>query len=394
MFSILDKYIFRFYISYFMLCIIALVGLFLIIKLVDDLDIIIANKVERGIVLFYLIYTVPSIFVEVAPVSVGVAVLITLLFFSRHRELLAIATCGININRFIFTLFPAFLIVSLLLIAVNEQVVPYTNKQAQFIKKVYIEKIPFSDLPTKAMTASYLITSRSYSYFKTTGFSFPFWLCISDDAQLRNPFMMSIGLIDYSGTRLYRVNLLEFTSSFDDLKSDAQIDMIVYSKQTSKWIGTHCIKRTFLPSGLTIKTDVLSNIPVNLPFSTQDFSRLVTKSEEMNIPTLYNHIKIFKKIGYISSALVTDFYFRFVIILSPIILGINLLGFCFSSYKTSKIAIPFVYGFSIIFLYYALYSLSLALGRGGILPPIVAVLLSPIISSIYTISQIKKFERK
>jgi LPS export ABC transporter permease LptG/LPS export ABC transporter permease LptF len=129
--GILDRYIARSYVGKFALVLVAFWSLFVLVSFMDLFDDVQVNKVKGAVVLHYYAFASPSIVQLVTPVAVLVAVLITFGVLARRNEVTAMKAAGISVYRIALPALAMGLLVSLLVFAASEYVLPPANRVAK-----------------------------------------------------------------------------------------------------------------------------------------------------------------------------------------------------------------------------------------------------------------------
>jgi LPS export ABC transporter permease LptG len=129
--TLLDRYIARSYIGHIVLVLGAFVSIFLLAHFMDIFDDIQHNKVRGRVVFHYYFFHSVAIVHIVAPVAVLVAVLVTLGVLARRNEVTAMKAAGLSIYRIAAPLLVMGLLASGTLFALQEFVLPTTNRIAE-----------------------------------------------------------------------------------------------------------------------------------------------------------------------------------------------------------------------------------------------------------------------
>lgn len=128
--SLLDRYIARTWLAFFLLVILAFTSIFFLAEFMDLFDDIQHNRVKGRVVVHYYAYHVFQIVHLVSPVAVLVAVLVTLGVLARRNEVTAMKAGGISVYRAVTPVLAMGLLMSALLYGMQEFVLPHTNKVA------------------------------------------------------------------------------------------------------------------------------------------------------------------------------------------------------------------------------------------------------------------------
>ena len=138
--KIIDKYLIKHFIGPFFFCLLAFVLLYIAGDLVDKLNEMIENNVDIRILFPYYMNSIPFIFVQTAPIAVLVSIMFSLGTFNRHNEITAMRASGISILRILWPFIAIGFIISVAVFIVNDRVVPDTIMNAAEIKEEKIEK--------------------------------------------------------------------------------------------------------------------------------------------------------------------------------------------------------------------------------------------------------------
>ncbi len=128
--SLLDRYIAWSFLGFYALIMLAFTSIFFLAEFMDLFDDIQQNKVKGRVMVHYYSYHIFQILDLVTPVAVLVAVLVTLRVLARRNEITAMKAGGISVYRVVAPILAMGALMSGLLYAAQEFVLPYTNKVA------------------------------------------------------------------------------------------------------------------------------------------------------------------------------------------------------------------------------------------------------------------------
>jgi LPS export ABC transporter permease LptF/LPS export ABC transporter permease LptG len=129
--TLVDRYIARSYLGYVTLVLCAFVAIFVLAELMDLFDDISHNKVKGKVVLHYYLFHSVAIVHIVVPVAVLVGVLVTFGVLARRNEVTAMKAGGLSVYRIAAPLLAMGTLVSSGLFALQEFVLPHTNRIAE-----------------------------------------------------------------------------------------------------------------------------------------------------------------------------------------------------------------------------------------------------------------------
>lgn len=128
--TLLDRYIARSYVGYVLLVLAAFLSIYVLAHFMDLFDDIQQHHVRGRVVLHYYLFYSVAIAHIVAPVAVLVAVLVTFGVLARRNEVTAMKAGGLSVYRIAAPLLAMGLLVSATLFALQEFVLPTTNRIA------------------------------------------------------------------------------------------------------------------------------------------------------------------------------------------------------------------------------------------------------------------------
>ncbi|MEW5982443.1 MAG: LptF/LptG family permease [Acidobacteriota bacterium] len=134
--SILDGYLGRSFLRVFALTFVGVMGIFYISTFIDLSDKVFKGQATLGMVAEYLVYATPQFAYYVAPLSVLIAVLVTVGVLTRNSELIVMRACGISLYRTSVPLVLLGVAASAALFFFGENVLAYTNRRAEALNHV------------------------------------------------------------------------------------------------------------------------------------------------------------------------------------------------------------------------------------------------------------------
>ncbi len=341
--TILFRYIFREYAKIFAMCFAGLLTIYLVIDFFEKIRRFLRYDVSLMPLLAYFALKVPAISYQIAPLAILMATLLTLGLLSRSNEITAMRSCGISLP-WISSPFLAFaMAVALVLLLFSSTIIPLASEQAEQIRVVQIEK-KTGPLTVKAPQP---------------------WARISADA------LMQVNEIDVGGTAIRGVRLFHFDPGFR-LDRTTEAEEARYTSQG--WTLYNGTQRRFLPDS-TVSVSTFAELRVDLPLIPEDFATSLSgDSETMTFRAIRNYVGRFSHAGFSFTRLLTDYYgrlaFPFVTIIM-VLVGIAL-SLRRSGVRGGSMAVGIGQAFLVGFCYWTTHSIAIALGRGGLLAPMLA----------------------
>ncbi|MDD5155752.1 MAG: LptF/LptG family permease [Candidatus Omnitrophica bacterium] len=360
---ILDRYVLRSVLSIFLTCLLTFVFLYIVIDVISSLEDILKQKVGLLILIKYYLSYLPIIFVQVSPFSCLLATLYAFGKLNRDNELVAMRSAGLSIFQIARTVIIFGALVSFFVFLVNDRLVP----ASVILTKKIREQIESGTKKSRDKEHQDIINLAMYG--------------------LKN--------------RLFFVN--KFSPATDTmegiiiLQQDPQQNItkkIVANKGVYKdgvWVFYRSITYDLDTTGQIIgEPHYFDEEVMDITETPADFLTQRQNPDSMTIGQINDYLDKLTHSGAttVIRNLKVDLYRKFTEPLTAFM--IILLGIPFSLKIKRRAAGLASFGLAIImgFLYYVLNAVGIALGKGGIIFPAVAVSLSHIaafITGIYLI---------
>lgn len=341
--GILFWYIFRQYMKVFLLCMTAVLTVYLVVDFFEKLRNFLGHDAELVVILLYFLYRIPFMSLEVAPGAALLATILTLGFFNKNHEITAMRSCGMSFFQ-IATPFLAFgILASTILFAFTAVMVPLANKQAKYIKNVVIQKKP------QALTLG------------KNGL----WLRFGQNALLK------INGVQRDGNILQEPRLYQMGEDFD-LKEIIEAQRAVY--RSREWVLESASRRQVSRKG-RITAMRYELLPLNLPLTPTDFRTWMTVDpKDMTLHQLGEYIDRLNRDGHKSDRLSTDYWGRMAYSMVTFVMTLIGVSISFRTTGTRDMTVSKGVGqaLGIAFLFFAAHRLGIELGENGALVPIVS----------------------
>lgn len=353
---ILDNYILRSIIQIFLSAILLFTFLYILIDTATHLDDFMANKVPAGVILNYYASFFPVIFVQTSPIACLLAVLFTYSGLNNNNEIIALRASGLDYRKITRPAIIFGLMLTAVVFLVNERFAPQAAILAQEIKKNRIE--------------------------------------VNDKARAGKP--QPIKYLFFYGLD----NRLFFIDAFDPAEKTLSGVTIIgqdeRQRMTEKitafrgeWTGTgwkllNCQVAHYNPDDQASTSDVqfFKEKSFNLNESPDDLMKQRLNVTSMNIRQLRAYIKRFKASGAVAALnnLKVDLHQKIAYPFACIVIIFVGLPFALVTGKRKGLTFASV-GVALLigFLFYVVNAVGLALGKGGVLAPVAAAWLAPVL---------------
>ncbi len=138
--SLLSRYVCRVFAQYFGLGLSICAGLFFLIELFDRIDNFIDYQAHWLDVIYYLLLRLPGILYLMVPVACLLASVLTFSTLNKHNEIVAMRAAGVAPLRLALPLFGLGWFACLMLLAVQEYVLPYAHRTEREVWRYRIQK--------------------------------------------------------------------------------------------------------------------------------------------------------------------------------------------------------------------------------------------------------------
>lgn len=333
---VLDKYISKEVLAPFALGIVGFVMVMTVDLLFTFVDLIINKGIPLGAVMQLLLFKLPAILVLTFPVATLFGVAMCLGRLSKDNELIALRTSGITFYRIVLPIIIISLFVSLASFITNEKIVPYSNQRSQEIIRKIIIKRPLPNI-------------KENIFFKDA-YNRHFYI---GKINTKTRWLDNIMVYELAGEKLPRVITAQ----------RAYLEGLVLTLYKG-------ILHKYDDKGFLAYEAEFDEMKMNLNENPLTFAHSKTP-EEMTSVELKDKITKLDKSGVSTKSLKTDFYMKYSIPLTALVfalIGIPLALPGLRSGRTWGMILTIV----LMFTFYVFASVFRSLGRGGILPPMLA----------------------
>ncbi|MDP2939576.1 MAG: LptF/LptG family permease [Candidatus Omnitrophota bacterium] len=363
---ILDRYILKSLVSIFVASLLAFCFLYLIIDIFSNLDELIKLKVSLITVRNYYLSFLPIIFSQVAPFACLIASLFSLGKLNSNNELIATRTAGLNFWQITKSVIYFGLIISAVIFAVNEKIVPLSMAISDTIKE---EKM---SLERKTKEKRQIIKNLTFCGLKNR--------------------LYFIDTFDANNNSLQGITILE-----QDKNQNLSAKIVALKGEwlENNWVFQQCQIFYFDTNGqMNDRIEYFDKKIMDISENPQDFLRQRIQISSMNIHQLKELIVKFSDSGAksILRNLRVDLHQKIAYPFSNLVIMFVGMPFAMMTKRRKGMTLAHLGIFiSIGFFYYVINAIGLAFGKGGLLEPIASAWLANIVfflSAIYLITKI------
>ncbi len=341
--GILFWYIVRHYLGILILCLTGLVTIYLVIDFFEKLRRFLRHDAELTSILMYFLCKVPDIAFQLVPFAVLMASLLAVGLLNKNQEITAMRSCGVSIVHVTIPFLAVAGLVTVALLGLTAVVIPLTNTKAEHIRTVEIQKKP----------QPLSFTSENL------------WLSIHGNA------LMHVQRVDPTGTRLHNVTLYRLNDQFT---LDALLTADAAAFTNGRWTLHNVAQREIEPDG-GIEIVQWTTLPLKLSLTPDDLMTWdALEPEHMTLNQLSAHIERLRQEKNSVTKFLLDYWRRVAFAFVPLIMTILGVSIALLEIGTRSVSVGKGIGqaLSISFLFWAMNSVGLTLGKSGALFPQVA----------------------
>lgn len=339
MIACLHKYWLKQFFKFFLIIQLIILVLFVFIDYLSRLDKFLSSDITLFGALGYVMLKIPFMFVQLTPASILLASITVFALMNRSNELLAIRSSGISIY---FLIRPAILsgvILSMMMFFLGETLIPVSMAKANFIRNNVLKK------QNNLLSAKKDIWIKSGNKLIHINFY--------------DPVQQTV-----AGVTISAMGEGFFLESRVDAKKGYYTD--------GGWVFENIIEQKHLKDRLDYDVTRIEKKVIPLTFKPEDLGAVTKKSEEMSFGELRQFVKKVKQEGYDPTTYRVDMYAKIAFPFICIIMVLTGAATGMRAFSKDNIPAAIALGVVIAFLYWVVYGLSLSMGYGSVLPPLIS----------------------
>jgi lipopolysaccharide export system permease protein len=343
---IISGYFLKEFFKFFSICFLGMVAIMVIAEFFDKADEFYEQKAPVLLVLEYLLLQAPKSFIFASPIASLLSILFTIGMASKWKETVAIRAAGGSIKRLFSTFLLIGIFISMLVLFLNETLVPIAASKASWVRY------------TKILKKSTKITYREGVL----------WAKGLDGSLIRIRDFVE------DEKKILKVSIFKLSPFFQMTKR--------IEADEGEWAnGTWKLKNVTVFDFDSAEIRSFSEFDFDALEEPKIFIEEMKKPAEMNFMELYNYYKRLEKAGFRNNRYVVELYGKlahpmvnFVMIIFGIALALN------SRFGGGIRAAGL--GLIVIVSYWMILSVSMSLGNTGTLPPAFAPWIGPAVFCI------------
>lgn len=340
--SILNRYLIRQFLGTFGPILASFVLLYIVIDTFDRMDIFLRHNATFSEAARYVLFKVPLMLTQITPPAVVVGVLISLGVIARHNEIVALRTCGVSLVQTAAPLMGCAVVISLLALAWNETVVPYSSQMYQYVNNVEIRKRGLRGI----------FREREIWYRGSQGF-------------------YSIDYVDRASRTVYGLLIYRFAPVEDGFHLRSVVDIPHATWRDDHWTFAADSAVQILDEEEP-RSEPLPHDDDVLPESIDDFLEVQREPEELSYKLLGERIDALNRKGIDASHYLVDLHLKIALPFASAVLAFVAIPIAGRLRRHPSTAAIVGVGVAVGFLYWVALGLATSLGQTGTLPPLLA----------------------
>ncbi|VAX22012.1 hypothetical protein MNBD_NITROSPINAE01-701 [hydrothermal vent metagenome] len=340
--QIIDKYILAEFFRIFFLAMITLIVFYEMVLFFDTAGYFIKHKSTFDEISRFMLFKIPTAFFHVTPISTLMAAVLTTVSLARHNEIVALKTSGVSMLRIALPMIVAGGVISVVSFVNNEYFVYLSAKEA---KRIYYDEI--KEQPRKSLF------SRDRFWYK------------ADDGSIWN-----IGHIGEHATSIKDLSIFYFD------KAGTKIVKRVNAKEGElmgdEWLLKGFVERDFFADGTFEEHSYSAHVLPAEAVPSADLDKVKLYPEEMNLVEMREYVRDIRSKGYDATKYVVEMYAKISFPLISLVITLVAIPMGTRSSRAGGALIGVGVAVVTAGVFWFTFSLALAFGHAGRIPPLVA----------------------
>jgi len=337
--KILNRYLIRTYISAITTCLSAFISIYLVVDFLERYSRLSRAGASFSNILLYFTCKTPEIILQTTPMAVLMGTILSLGTLAKNSEITAMRSSGLSFFQLGRPLLATALLISLLLLFMQEFIAPLANEKMLFIEQVVVKK------------------KERTSFFRQDNI----W-------HKDNNLILQAKAFDPKTSTLQGITLWEIGSG---IRPIARVDAVKGSPADGGWQFSG-VRKTEFPDSGEINSNNRDSLFIKLDLTDSDLKVVAKSAEDMGFTALRQYCKTIRENGYDATRYEALLYSKISLPFAAVVMAF--LGIPFSLRDGRSGGLGVGVGLSIVigFSYFIINSLLLSLGQAGAIPPILA----------------------
>ncbi|BBO67502.1 LPS export ABC transporter permease LptG [Desulfosarcina alkanivorans] len=344
--TILYRYVTREILICFSIVLVAVLSIYLAVDFIEKIDNFMEAGVSASRCVVYLLYKLPFILVQIAPVGFLLSILVALGLMSKNNEVIALKSCGIGKTRLLKPALVLGLVFGCLLFVVAEMLAPVFMVKAN---QIWLQEVKKKNIFASKTNDIWMRASRQIIHIKS----------YQPDKK-----------------RISRIAMHTFDDQFRLInRIDAQSGEFI----NGQWRLKDVVEQAFDENDGGHQLRSLDTLTVEIDLNPDDLARAAKRSDEMGLAELGRYIEKVEREGYGAVRFRVDYHGKIAAPFVCLFLSVLGTGIALRGKLREGMPVSITYGLGIAFLYWIFNSFCLSLGYAEMMPPVVAAWVANIV---------------
>ncbi|MCB2148531.1 MAG: LPS export ABC transporter permease LptG [Deltaproteobacteria bacterium] len=337
--TILFRYVVREVLTTFFIVLVAVLSIYVAIDFIEKID----NFMEAGVsatrCVVYLMYKLPFIFVQIAPVGFLLSILVALGLMNKNNEVIALKSCGIGKARLLKPTMVLGVFFCAGLFVVAEMIVPVFMINAN---QIWLQEVRKKNIYASKTNDIWMRAARQIIHIKQY---------VPEKKRVTG---ITIHTFDDSFRLIERVDAASGVFKNGHWQLDDAVEQVFGADRGAHQINLH------------------DTMTADIDLNPEDLARAAKQSDEMGLAELGRYIQKVEREGYGATRYRVDYQSKIAAPFVCIFLSVLGAGIALRGKMREGLPVSITYGLGIAFLYWIFNSFCLSLGYAEMLPPVVA----------------------
>jgi lipopolysaccharide export system permease protein len=323
-------------------------SIYVAVDFIEKIDNFMEAGVSAGRCLVYLMFKLPFIAVQIAPVGFLLSILIALGVMSKNNEIIALKSCGIGKERLLKPTMVMGLFFCAGLFVTADMIVPAFMARAN---QIWLHEVRKKNIYATKTNDIWMRAARQIIHIK-----------------------------QYT-PKEKRISGITIHTFDDDFRLVQRVDAQTGGFAKGRWQLEDVIVQILEEDKETYRVELKQTLTADIDLNPDDLAQAAKRSDEMGLSELGRYIEKVEREGYGATRYRVDYQSKIASPFVCIFLTVLGTGIALRGKLREGMPVSITYGLAITFLYWIFNSLCLALGYAEMLPPVVAAWMANLVFS-------------
>ena len=346
--TILYRYVTREILACFLIVMVAVLSIYLAVDFIEKIDNFIEAGVSANRCVVYLLYKLPFIIVQIAPVGFLLSILVAMGLMSKNNEVIALKSCGIGKTLLLKPTITLGVFFCLVLFVVAEMLAPVYMVNAN---QIWLQEVRKKNIYASKTNDIWMRAARQIIHIKQY---------IPDEKRVSG---ITIHTFDENFQLIQRV--------------DAESGVF----KNGRWQVDNAVHQVFGQDADGHQIKLHDTMTAEIDLNPDDLAQAAKRSDEMGLAELGRYIEKVEREGYGATRYRVDYHSKIAAPFVFIFLSVLGAGIALRGKLREGLPVSITYGLGIAFLYWVFNSFCLSLGYAEMMPPVVSAWVANLVFS-------------